>query len=119
MEMLFWVFSKPDKVIISHIMMTAILYIVVPLVQIVDKTKMSPYIFVPLYLAIQVSLYFVGVSMIWVHKFAPASAMIVSTEMARMTMKAHAYFREKVLYGIYKDTTYANFIPKWAVQAGI
>ena len=45
--------------------------------------------------------------------------MIVSCEMARCSMKAHSYFREKVLYGINKDGEYANFIPDWAAKLGV
>jgi hypothetical protein len=39
--------------------------------------------------------------------------MIVVCEMARMSMKVHAYFREKMLYGR-KDKQYGEFIPGWA-----
>ncbi len=40
--------------------------------------------------------------------------MIVSVEMARLSMKVHAYFREKTMNGIFKDGDIALFIPEWA-----
>jgi hypothetical protein len=40
--------------------------------------------------------------------------MVVSCEMARMSMKMHAYFREKMLYGRKGNEEYGNFIPDWA-----
>lgn len=48
----------------------------------------------------------------------PASAMIVSCETARIAMKMHAYFREKMLNCLYKNGDVAKFIPQWAVRQG-
>jgi hypothetical protein len=44
----------------------------------------------------------------------PASALIVTAEMARLCMKMHAYFREKIVNGLPKYSEVANFIPQWA-----
>jgi hypothetical protein len=44
--------------------------------------------------------------------------MIVTAEMARMSMKVHAYFREKLINGINKDGEIAKFIPQWAKKMG-
>jgi hypothetical protein len=44
--------------------------------------------------------------------------MIVSCEMARMGMKVHAYFREKMLLAVYPENSYAKFIPNWAEKLG-
>jgi len=53
--------------------------------------------------------------------------MVVSCEMVRMSMKMHAYLREKMLYGRNNKQkqadaevkTYAEFIPKWAEKHGV
>lgn len=39
--------------------------------------------------------------------------------MVRMFMKVHSYFREKMVYGIYSESEFANFIPKWAADKGV
>jgi len=49
----------------------------------------------------------------------PASAVILQAEMARFLMKAHAYFREKVLYGLFPDSEVATYIPRWATRKGV
>jgi hypothetical protein len=45
--------------------------------------------------------------------------MIVSCEMARVAMKIHAYFREKMVNGLYRTSEIALFIPNWAKKAGM
>lgn len=46
--------------------------------------------------------------------------MIVACEMARMSMKMHAYFREKLLFAKeFHNEYYADFIPDWALKKGI
>jgi hypothetical protein len=45
------------------------------------------------------------------YSLPPASALILTAEMARMSMKIHAYFREKLVNGINKDGDIAKFIP--------
>jgi hypothetical protein len=45
--------------------------------------------------------------------------MIVSCEMARMSMKMHAYFREKISIGTGIHDDFAKFIPNWAKKRGI
>jgi hypothetical protein len=37
--------------------------------------------------------------------------MILTAEMARMSMKMHAYFREKMVNGINREGEIAKFIP--------
>jgi len=34
--------------------------------------------------------------------------------MARSGMKVHSYFREKIINGINRGSSVANFIPSWA-----
>ena len=45
--------------------------------------------------------------------------MIVSVEMARLLMKVHAYFREKIVNSINKDGEVSLFIPEWAKRQGM
>lgn len=44
--------------------------------------------------------------------------MIVSCEMVRMSMKMHAYLREKLVLGR-PDIECATFIPEWAKRKGV
>lgn len=44
--------------------------------------------------------------------------MIVSCEMARISMKIHAYFREKMINALYREGEIALFIPDWAKKLG-
>jgi len=39
--------------------------------------------------------------------------------MARFLMKAHAYVREKLLYGMHANSELASFIPQWARRRGV
>lgn len=63
-------------------------------------------------------LYLIALYSCYIWQFPPASAMIVVCEMARMSMKMHAYIREKMLYGR-KDKVYGEFIPEWAKKMGV
>lgn len=40
--------------------------------------------------------------------------MVVSCEMCRLSMKMHAYFREKLIYGRKGMEEIGDFIPEWA-----
>ena len=60
----------------------------------------------------------IGIGACTIYSLPPASAMIVTAEMARMSMKVHAYFREKLINGINKDGEIAKFIPQWAKKMG-
>jgi hypothetical protein len=53
----------------------------------------------------------IGVTTCAKYKLPPASAIIVTAEMARMSMKIHAYYREKIINGLEKYSDVANFIP--------
>lgn len=60
----------------------------------------------------------VGIITCAVYSLPPASAMILTAEMARMSMKMHAYFREKMVNGINREGEIAKFIPQWAEKMG-
>lgn len=67
--------------------------------------------YLPFYGFLQLSILTIGVTVSAVHNLPPASAMILTAEMARMSMKMHAYFREKMVNGINRDGEIAKFIP--------
>lgn len=52
---------------------------------------------------IQIGLYVIGIYPCFYYKFPPASAIVASAEMSRVSMKVHGYFREKLINGLYKD----------------
>lgn len=39
--------------------------------------------------------------------------------MSRCAMKVHAYFREKIVNGINRNSEYTRFIPEWAKKQGV
>lgn len=63
--------------------------------------------YLPLYSSIQVGIYFIGVYSCFYYQFPPASAIVTASEMARTSMKIHAYFREKLINCINKDSDLA------------
>ena len=72
-----------------------------------------------MYGAIQIGTYAIGLYSCIYYGFPPASAIVTTAEMARITMKIHAYFREKMINGINKDSQLALYIPDWAIKMGI
>lgn len=89
------------------------------LVQIVKNQKLSYLVYIPLYGLIQLGLFYIGVYTCFYYKFPPASAIVTSAEMARVSMKIHGYFREKIINGLNKDGPIALFIPSWAQKMGV
>jgi hypothetical protein len=65
----------------------------------------------PLYGILQLIVLAIGISTCAMYTLPPASALIVTAEMARLSMKMHAYFREKIVNGLGKYDDVANFIP--------
>ena len=85
----------------------------------VHHYKLKIYVYLPIYGLIQGLIYFIGLFSCYHYSFPPASAMIITSETARISMKVHSYFREKMLNGINKDSHWAKFIPEWAVKSGV
>ena len=100
-------------------LMYLVAFLIVPLIQIIKKYKLSPYIYLPLYGLIQATIMILALGDCAYFSLPPASAMVASVEMARLTMKVHAYFREKVVNGINKEGEIALFVPEWAKKAGM
>jgi hypothetical protein len=76
-------------------------------------------VYLPAYGALQILNICFTLAVCAHYSFPPASAMIASCEMARISMKMHAYFREKMINCVYKKKDIALFIPDWAKRHGM
>ena len=65
---------------------------------------------------LQILMLTIGITTCAKYALPPASALIITAEMARLSMKMHAYYREKVVNGLSKYDDVANFIPQWAAH---
>lgn len=92
---------------------------IVALTQLVHIHKIGICVYLPIYALIQGLVYFIGLYSCYYYSFPPGSAMVISAETARISMKVHAYFREKMLNGVNKDSHWAKFIPDWAAKVGV
>jgi len=119
LELFAWAFARADIVAPTHILMTSIHALVVPLVILIKRYNVSPFYYLVPYGVLWFSMYWVALSAIINYSLPPASAIIVACELARMTMKMHAYMREKNLYGIPDNKEFANFIPTYALRHGV
>jgi sterol O-acyltransferase len=72
----------------------------------------------PFYGILQFTIIGIAIGTCIKYNLPPASAMIITAEMARLSMKMHAYFREKIVNGIHREGDVANFIPEWAKKMG-
>ena len=116
--LLTWAFDRTDVVLRTWLTLWGISFLVVPLVQYVAKSR-EPVAALRLtavvYGAAQVGLYAVGMSACLTHALPPASGLIVMCETARMSMKMHAYVREKVVHGL--RTRLAGIMPPEVLAA--
>ena len=93
--------------------------LIVVLVQVIVACKMKYYYYIPLYICVQVALYAVALYSCFKYDLKPASALILSSEMARTSMKMHAYFREKLVLGRGGPTEMGKYIPPYAAKIGV
>lgn len=94
--------------------------LVVPLVMLVKKyRKMSWCVYLGLYGLIQLAIYVISLSSVYLNSFPTGSALIVTCEMARMSMKTHAYIREKLVIGLHLYDDFAKYLPEWAKKRGM
>lgn len=118
-DLFYWAFGKPNIVYPAVFLMYLISFLTVPLIQSVKNYKLSYCSYVPLQAFLQVSTLSIGIYACAQYSLPPASAMIVSCEMARVSMKMHAYFREKIVNGLERNGDIALFIPEWAKKQGV
>lgn len=110
--MFYYAFSKPEYTYPPLFLIYFISFMIVPLVVVINKNrKMKWCFYLPFYGILQLMVLAIGITTSAVYSLPPASAMILTAEMARMSMKMHAYFREKMVNGINKDGEIAKFIP--------
>jgi len=112
-----YTFGKQNDVIPSWFVLASLSYSIVFLVASVKEYKLSPFVYMPIYACIQFGLYIYGTYSTLTNQLPPASALIIMCETARMSMKTHSYFREKMLYG-FGPNKYNQFIPKFAKNLG-
>lgn len=115
----YWCFDKLDIVFITWTGMFLISLLVLPLVQAVRFCKLPPLIYLPWYFTLQIMLYSFAVYRCFKFTLPPASALIVSCEMARIGMKMHAYTRDKLVHGLPCNKRFAEFVPKFAAAKGV
>jgi hypothetical protein len=85
--------------------------LVVPFVLSINNHIAAKYYIIP-HIILICSVFITGIGSIIYFQLPIASAIIVSCEMARMTMKMHSYVREKAMYAIYKDNNYVDYLPE-------
>ena len=120
LETFFYAFGQLPKVCMTTFSTYGVHLFVVPLVQMIKANKgMHWIIYMTLYGWIQLAVYGISLYSCYSNSLPPASAMIVSCEMARVSMKTHAYFREKLILGLKMNENMAKFLPEWAKRKGI
>lgn len=101
--LLTWAFDKFDVVLRAWLTCSGICFLMVPLMQYVAAAR-EPAAALRLayfvYGAALVALYAVAMTACLSHALPPASGLIVMCEVVRMSMKMHAYVREKVVHGL-------------------
>lgn len=118
-DIFLFAFSKADKMLPVVALMYLVSFLTVPLIQLIKSYKISPIVYLPLYGLIQAIIIVLALGDCAYFALPPATAMFASVEMARLNMKVHAYFREKVINGLNKDGEVALFVPEWAKRSGM
>lgn len=80
-----------------------------------DLNKKIPYFYVfTIYIVYWSNLYIIVSNYIFIYNLPGPSAVIVGCELARVSLKIHGYFREKMLYGLKEyHPEHAYFKPKY------
>ncbi len=112
MGIFYYAFSKPEYTYPPLFLIYLMSFMIVPIVVVINKYRNVGWCFyLPFYGLLQIIIITIGITTSVVYSLPPASAMILTAEMARMSMKMHAYFREKIVNGINRDGEIAKFIP--------
>jgi sterol O-acyltransferase len=98
-------FSGFSTVIITWIVMYLYSLLIVIYIKIIEflsaiTNKINYKTTIIIYVFYQLILYVFATIVIFQSEIANACGMIIGCEMARLSMKIHAYFREKLLYGL-------------------
>lgn len=113
-----YVFGDLKYVFMYWFAMAGFAYLIVPLVLLIHLKKLTYYVWLPIYITMILILYFSSCSFCLYMKLPMASGLIVTCEMARMSLKMHSYLREKLLFGN-GENFWAKFIPESLVKKGV
>lgn len=121
-----WGFGRVGVIVPCWVAQFVLSFFPVLLVQGARRFQWSWRVWLPLYCVGQALQLLVPSAVVLYHlsspksrPLPPPSAVILQAEMARFLMKAHAYFREKMLYGLHPTSELARFIPQWARRKGV
>jgi sterol O-acyltransferase len=115
----FWLetFKGLDKTIMLWVFMFLYSFLIVPYVKFIEFSakrngKINYFLFFIIYLAYQLILYQLVFAFSNRSELQVPCRLIISCEMIRFSLKIHAYFREKLLYGLKKyHLDYCLFSP--------
>jgi len=97
--------------------------LIIPLVKYIEydakKVNCIRFYFYIIYLCYQLSIFFISFWFIFSRKINVVCSLIISAEVTRFSLKIHAYFREKILYGMKEyHMDYATFTFKSLINNG-
>lgn len=118
LSLVIWAFGKLEVTMTCWLGVFLSSFLVIPLVQAINQNKLKRHVWVTLYSVFQSLLYLVPCTVTIKNSLPIASAMIVTCEMTRISMKVHSYLREKLLFGI-PDNEHAHYIPDSLKQKGV
>ena len=113
------IFNKPDVVFNVWIRLVLANFLIIPFTRWVHFYRPPGFIWKTLYLTFQTAFYTYSCKVSLYHEFGFASAMIVMCECARMSMKMHSYFRNKLLYGSDIWQEFRDYVPTALVKRGL
>ncbi|CDW73192.1 mboat family protein [Stylonychia lemnae] len=119
LDLFYWVFGQFGTVLCTLGTIYLVQLSAIFLVQMVHHNKLRAFVYIPMYGMIQIGMYLIGLYACYYYRLPPASGIVVSAELARVSMKVHAYFREKIINGVNKDGELALYIPEWAKKLGV
>lgn len=113
---LLWCFSGMSQIIRPWLVNHLISFLIIPLVQMILKLNLRYYIWLPLHLALQMSILYNGFSAASsIASLGFASKMSILCETVRVVLKTHSYIRNKLLYC--RKNPFQIFIPQsWRKQ---
>jgi sterol O-acyltransferase len=118
LSLVYWAFGKLNIAVPFWVCMVLWSLTVVYLVVIISENKLGKRVWIPAYITLQVLLYASSCVFAIYNKLPIATAFFITIEMARISMKMHSYFREKMLFGMGKNE-YSHYIPPNLIQKGI
>lgn len=113
-----YVFGNMVPVALFWLGMTGWCFLIVPLVRMIAEKNLPRVEWISIYAVFQLMLYIVACSFCLYQQLPMGSGFIITCEMVRMSLKAHSYLREKLLFGN-GDNEYSTFIPESLLKKGV